>query len=113
MKPREGEQTSFSSNMEPSIRKLHVSCLPSPAQSHIGAMLKLAKLPHHRGFHIAFVNTEFNHRRLLRVKGGPVFFDSLPLDFLFVPIPDGIPSLDTDSTLDLKTMCDSVRYHNW
>jgi hypothetical protein len=28
-------------------------------------MLKLAKLLHARGFHVTFVNTEFNHRRLL------------------------------------------------
>ncbi|OWM90009.1 hypothetical protein CDL15_Pgr026922 [Punica granatum] len=97
--------------MDPSTRKLHALCLPSPAQSHIGAMLKLAKLLHHRGIHITFVNTEFNHSRLLRLaQGGSTYLDRLPPDFQFVVIPDGLPPSESDATQDLKTMCDSVRH---
>ncbi|XP_024032008.1 UDP-glycosyltransferase 85A3-like [Morus notabilis] len=40
--------------------KPHAVCLPYPAQGHITPMLKLAKLLHQRGFHITFVNTEYN-----------------------------------------------------
>lgn len=32
-------------------------------------MLKLAKILHHKGFHITFVNTEYNHRCLLKSRG--------------------------------------------
>ncbi|KAJ0010504.1 hypothetical protein Pint_32886 [Pistacia integerrima] len=32
-------------------------------------MLKLAKSLHHRGFNITFVNTEYNHKRLLKSRG--------------------------------------------
>ncbi|KAJ4969463.1 hypothetical protein NE237_016164 [Protea cynaroides] len=49
-------------------QKPHVVCIPLPAQGHVNSMMQLAKLLHSRGFHITFVNTEFNHRRLLRAK---------------------------------------------
>ena len=41
--------------------KPHAVLIPLPFQSRIKSMLKLAKLLHHRGFHITFVNTEYNH----------------------------------------------------
>ncbi|KAH7533584.1 hypothetical protein FEM48_Zijuj04G0146800 [Ziziphus jujuba var. spinosa] len=47
----------------------HILCIPTPAQSHIKAMLKLAKLLHSRGFHITFVNTAYNHKRFLKSLG--------------------------------------------
>ncbi|KAK4774821.1 hypothetical protein SAY86_009756 [Trapa natans] len=98
--------------MEVSKTELHVVCLPLPFQSHIGAMLKLAKLLHHRGCCITFVNTEYNHTRLLRVKdshGGP--FDNLPSDFRFMSIPDGIPLSDSDASVDMEAMCKAVVHH--
>ncbi|XP_040945587.1 linamarin synthase 2-like [Gossypium hirsutum] len=49
--------------------KSHAVCLPFPAQGHVNPMMQLAKLLHSRGFHITFVNTEFNHRRLIRSRG--------------------------------------------
>lgn len=49
------------------------------------ARLKLAKLLHHKGFHITFVSTEYKH--LLTVRG-PHSLDGLP-DFRFtLPPPD-------------------------
>ncbi|KAM5586410.1 hypothetical protein ABKV19_005362 [Rosa sericea] len=72
--------------------KPHAVCIPLPAQSHIKAMLKLTKILHHRGFHITFVNTEFNHKRFLKSRG-PNSLDGLP-DFYFEAIPDGIPESD-------------------
>jgi hypothetical protein len=53
----------------PSDSKPHVVCMPYPAQGHITPMLTVAKLLHSFGFHITFVNTEYNHRRLLRSLG--------------------------------------------
>ncbi|MFQ6657977.1 hypothetical protein Gotur_027443, partial [Gossypium turneri] len=48
------------------------------------------------GFHITFVNSEFNHRRLVRSRGKEVV-KGLP-DFWFEAIPDGLPPFDSDAT---------------
>ncbi|XP_058086826.1 7-deoxyloganetin glucosyltransferase-like [Magnolia sinica] len=88
-------------------RKPHVVCIPYPAQGHINPILQLAKLLHFRGFYITFVNTEFNHQRLVRSRGPDSVkgFD----DFRFETIPDGLPLLDQDRTQDLPTLCYSIR----
>ncbi|KAH0983861.1 hypothetical protein GBA52_011038 [Prunus armeniaca] len=87
--------------------KPHAVCLPLPAQSHIKAMLKLAKLLPHRGFHITFVNTEFNHMRFLKSLG-PYSLDGLP-DFRFETIPDGLPESDENATQEVTLLCESFR----
>nr|AWU66064.1 UGT85A57 [Rubus chingii var. suavissimus] len=89
--------------------KPHAVCIPAPAQSHIKAMLKLAKILHHRGFHITFVNTEFNHKRFLESRG-PNSLDGLP-DFHFEAIPDGFPESGEDPTQDITVLIESVRIH--
>ncbi|XVE86801.1 hypothetical protein DITRI_Ditri18aG0063400 [Diplodiscus trichospermus] len=87
--------------------KPHAVCVPFPAQGHVSPMMQLAKLLHSRGFHITFVNTEFNHRRLIRSKG-PDSVKGLP-DFRFETIPDGLPPSDRDATQDPPVICDSTR----
>jgi hypothetical protein len=86
--------------------KPHAVCVPVPAQSHITAMLKFSKILHHKGFHITFVNTEFNHQRFLQ-SGGPNSLDGLP-DFQFKSIPDSRPPSDSNVTQDLPSLADSV-----
>ncbi|CAI0413772.1 unnamed protein product [Linum tenue] len=88
----------------------HAVCIPFPAQGHINPMLKLAKILHHRGFHVTFVNTEFNHRRLLRSRGSAAF-DGLSDRFRFETIPDGLPPSDADATQEVPALCDSTRKH--
>ncbi|CAI9104057.1 OLC1v1002665C1 [Oldenlandia corymbosa var. corymbosa] len=87
-------------------QKPHAVCIPAPAQGHITPMLQLAKILHHRGFYITFVNTEYNHRRLLKSRG-PNSLDGLP-DFKFETIPDGLPPSDADSTQDIIAVCDAI-----
>ncbi|KAJ0027300.1 hypothetical protein Pint_36584 [Pistacia integerrima] len=87
--------------------KVHVVCIPSPFQSHIKAMLKLAKLLHHKGFDITFVNTEFNHSRLLKSRGANSL-DGYP-HFQFETIPDGLPYQPDDTTQDMSALCESIR----
>ncbi|WOH01658.1 hypothetical protein DCAR_0521043 [Daucus carota subsp. sativus] len=38
--------------MSEASNKPHALCIPYPSQGHINPMLKLAKLLHHKGFHI-------------------------------------------------------------
>jgi len=66
--------------------KPHAVLIPAPFQGHINPLLKLAKLLHLRGFHITFVNTEYNHKRLLKSRG-PNSLDGFT-DFSFETIPD-------------------------
>ncbi|XP_058191933.1 7-deoxyloganetin glucosyltransferase-like [Rhododendron vialii] len=86
--------------------KPHAVCIPYPAQGHINPMLNVAKLLHHKGFHITFVNTEYNHRRLLKSRG-PHSLDGLP-DFRYETIPDGLTPTDTDVTQDIPALCQST-----
>ena len=87
-------------------RKPHAVCVPYPSQGHVNPMMQLANLLHSRGFHITFVNTEFNHRRLIR-SIGPEFVKGLS-DFRFETIPDGLPSYDGDTTQNIPALCDST-----
>ncbi|KAL5779212.1 hypothetical protein ACOSQ2_009949 [Xanthoceras sorbifolium] len=50
-------------------------------------MLQFAKLLHCKGFHIIFVNTEFNHKRFLKSRSGLDSSEGFP-DFQFETIPD-------------------------
>ncbi|KAE8702700.1 7-deoxyloganetin glucosyltransferase [Hibiscus syriacus] len=85
----------------------HAVCLPFPVQGHINPMMQLAKLLHSRGFHINFVNTEFNHRRLIRSRGVEAV-KGLP-NFQFETIPDGLPPSDANATQPVPPLCDSTR----
>ncbi|XVF17283.1 hypothetical protein REPUB_Repub10bG0106400 [Reevesia pubescens] len=87
--------------------KSHAVCVPFPAQGHINPMMQLAKLLHSRGFHITFVNSEFNHRRLIRSRGEEAV-EGLP-DFRFEAIPDGLPPSDSDATQVVPALADSTR----
>ncbi|KAL0329907.1 UNVERIFIED_CONTAM: 7-deoxyloganetin glucosyltransferase [Sesamum radiatum] len=91
-------------------KKPHAVLVPFPSQGHLNPFLKLAKLLHHTGFHITYVNTEFNHTRLLNSKGSIVLED-LP-DFCFETIPDGLPPSDSDATQSVPALCESTRKHS-
>ncbi|KAK7373018.1 hypothetical protein VNO80_06412 [Phaseolus coccineus] len=88
-------------------KKPHAVCIPYPAQGHINPMFKLAKLLHFKGFHITFVNSEYNHKRLLKSRGTP-FLRALS-SFRFETIPDGLPDPDVDATQHIPSLCDSTR----
>lgn len=89
----------------------HSICIPSPFQSHIKTMLKPAKLLHYKGFHITFVNKEFNHKRLLKTRG----LNSLNglSDFRFESIPDGLPPSDDNATQDMLHFVKLPRSTYW
>ncbi|CDO97432.1 unnamed protein product [Coffea canephora] len=87
--------------------KPHALVIPYPAQGHIRPILKLAKILHSQGFYITFVNTEFNHRRLIRAHG-PDSVKGLD-DFQFKTIPDGLSPSDTNATQDIPSLCNSIQ----
>ncbi|KAE8771857.1 Cytokinin-O-glucosyltransferase 2 [Hordeum vulgare] len=94
-------------SMGPAAGKPHAVCLPYPAQGHITPMLNVAKLLHARGFDVTFVNTEYNHARLVRSRGAAAVA-GLP-GFRFATIPDGLPpSDDDDVTQDIPALCKST-----
>ncbi|GAU47728.1 hypothetical protein TSUD_285150 [Trifolium subterraneum] len=87
-------------------KKPHAVLTPYPLQGHINPVLKLAKLLHLRGFHITFVNTEYNHKRLLKSRGLKAL-DGLT-DFSFETIPDCLTQKEGDGD-DLKQNLYSLR----
>ena len=96
-------------NSRSETKKPHAVLVPYPTQGHVNPFLKIAKILHGRGFHITFVNTEFNHRRLLKSRG-PSAVNGLP-DFCFETIPDGLPPCNMDATQSIAALCDSTRKH--
>ncbi|AQK56475.1 7-deoxyloganetin glucosyltransferase [Zea mays] len=99
----QGKTSMMGSNARP-----HAVLIPYPAQGHVTPLLQLAKVLHSRGFFVTYVNSEYNHRRLLRSRGA----DSLAGldDFRFETIPDGLPpsGSDDDVTQDIPALCESL-----
>ncbi|KAK9080758.1 hypothetical protein SSX86_000516 [Deinandra increscens subsp. villosa] len=87
--------------------KPHVVCMPVPLQGHINPMLKLAKILHSKGFLITFINTEFNHQRLIQSRGAEAVL-GLP-SFRFETVPDGLPTPEnTNATQDIPSLAKSL-----
>nr|XP_043637056.1 UDP-glycosyltransferase 85C1-like [Erigeron canadensis] len=82
-------------------KKPHVIIIPFPAQSHIKCMLKLARVLHHKGLDITFINTKSNQKRLLK-HGGSHGLTGLP-GFQFKTVPDGLPDTCGDETEPTQT----------
>ncbi|GJN22330.1 hypothetical protein PR202_gb09885 [Eleusine coracana subsp. coracana] len=89
----------------------HAVVIPQPAQGHVTPMLHLAKALHARGFHVTYVNSEYNHRRLLRSRGPDTLAGAD--GFRFEAVPDGLPeSGNDDVTQDIAALCLSTTEHS-
>eukprot|EP01018_Ginkgo_biloba_P040850 Gb_19779 [translate_table: standard] len=68
----------------------HAVIVPFPEQGHINPMMQLAQKLSSHGFIITFINTHFNHSRIIKAN------KSLPQeDIRFMAIPDGLDEDDT------------------
>ncbi|XP_057788984.1 7-deoxyloganetic acid glucosyl transferase-like isoform X1 [Salvia miltiorrhiza] len=68
----------------------HVLIFPYPVQGHLNSMLNLAHLFCLSDFHVTFIISDFNHRRLLEHTTVPAAFARYP-GFQFRTLPDGLP----------------------
>ncbi|TVU26135.1 hypothetical protein EJB05_28671, partial [Eragrostis curvula] len=94
----------------PQPGKPRVLLIPYPAQGHVNPFLKLGKALHARSFHVTFVNTEYNHGRLLGARGAGAV-DAGADGFRVETIPDGLPPSDglVDATQDIWALCEATR----
>ncbi|KAL7262764.1 hypothetical protein ACSBR1_001012 [Camellia fascicularis] len=105
-----GVQSNSNSNGNGSIgdnNMPHAVCIAYPTQSHLKRMMKLAKLLHHKGFYITFVNTEFNQNLLIKARA-PDSLNSFS-NFQFKTILDSLPPSDPNATQDVTLLCTSIR----
>ncbi|XP_039113896.1 7-deoxyloganetin glucosyltransferase-like isoform X2 [Dioscorea cayenensis subsp. rotundata] len=84
----------------------HAVCVPSPAQSHVHSMLKLAKLLHVNSFHITFIHSESNYNTIIKTYG----VSSLKGldDFCFETVPDRLPP-DKSVHQDIESLVNSAQ----
>ncbi|KAI3995870.1 hypothetical protein MKX01_042463 [Papaver californicum] len=69
------------------MKKIHALVLPFPAQGHVIPLMKLSYHLSEHGFKITFVNTEYNHERV--VASLPKESNSKENNIHLVSIPDG------------------------
>ncbi|KAF0933079.1 hypothetical protein E2562_013822 [Oryza meyeriana var. granulata] len=97
--------------MSSEARQPHAVLIPQPAQGHVTPMMHLAKALHARGFCVTYVNSEYNHRRLVRSRGPGAVAGAA--GFRFEAVPDGLPeSGNDDVTQDIATLCVSTTKHS-
>ncbi|XP_037437961.1 7-deoxyloganetin glucosyltransferase-like [Triticum dicoccoides] len=72
----------------------HAVVVPHPSSGNINPALQLAKLLHHHGVYITFVNTKHNHRVMEATEGSAAV--RAHEGFRFEAIPDGLVEADRD-----------------
>ncbi|GFZ19246.1 UDP-Glycosyltransferase superfamily protein [Actinidia rufa] len=83
--------------------KPHVLAIPYPAQGHVIPLLELAQWLVKHGFKVTFVNTDFNHERVLNAFSGE---DDVGDQIHLVSIPDGLGSQEDRN--DLVKLTESI-----
>ncbi|WOL00708.1 hypothetical protein Cni_G09421 [Canna indica] len=86
----------------------HVLIFPFPLQGHINSMLKLAELLSLAGLHVTFLNTDHNHRLIVRHSAAYTRLASCPR-LRFRSIPDGFDDDGHRSVSRLLDLAESLR----
>lgn len=80
--------------------------IPFPAQGHVIPLMEISQCLAKLGFHVTFVNTEFDHRRVLNALTGTTDGHLLGGRIRLVSIPDGLePGEDRN---DLDRLCEGI-----
>ena len=77
-------------SVNPTNKKMgnpHIVVIPYPAQGHVIPFMELSQCLAKQGFKITFVNTEYNHKRVLKALGENNYLGS---EISLVSIPDGL-----------------------
>lgn len=69
----------------------HVLIFPLPALGHVNSMLKLAELLSVAGINVTFLNSEYNHSRLVRHTDVCSRYTQRFPGFQFKTVTDGLP----------------------
>ncbi|KAK9106220.1 hypothetical protein Scep_023064 [Stephania cephalantha] len=85
----------------------HVLIFPLPYQGHVNSMLKLAELLSIAGLRVTFLNSDYNHRRLLSHSDVLTRFSRFPA-FQFQTISDGLPLDNPRSAHQLLQLFNSL-----
>ena len=86
----------------------HVLIFPLPVQGHVNPMLKLAELLSLAGLRITFLNSDYNHHRLLRYTNILDRYTRYP-GFRFQTISDGLPLNRPWTGAGLRDMMDGIK----
>ncbi|KAH7846347.1 hypothetical protein Vadar_012776 [Vaccinium darrowii] len=81
----------------------HVLAIPYPAQGHVIPLLELAQRVAQHGFKVTFVNSEFNHRRVMNAL---LDEDNVGNHVNLVSIPDGLEPWEDRN--DLRKLTEST-----
>ncbi|XP_042471969.1 UDP-glycosyltransferase 83A1-like [Zingiber officinale] len=77
----------------------HVLALPFPAQGHVIPLMELCHCLVDHGFKVTFVNTEFNHKRVIAALSA----ESTVRQLALVSVPDGLGEEDDPHDLVRQT----------
>ncbi|KAK7295446.1 hypothetical protein RJT34_18355 [Clitoria ternatea] len=79
----------------------HILVLPFPAQGHVNPLMHLSKRLVQHGFKITFLNTDFNHKRVVSATNEHVNLEGPRMRL--ISIPDGLGPEDDRN--DLASLC--------
>uniref|UniRef100_A0A0C9QVF0 Glycosyltransferase n=1 Tax=Wollemia nobilis TaxID=56998 RepID=A0A0C9QVF0_9CONI len=72
----------------------HALLIPLPLQGHISPTMQLARKLVSDGFHVTFINTDFNHQRIIQANGNKKFTHDGRDKIRMISVPDGLPPED-------------------
>ncbi|KAM0958403.1 hypothetical protein EV1_023475 [Malus domestica] len=88
------------------MSNLHIIAVPYPAQGHVLPLMELSQCLVNHGFKVTFVNTEFNHKRIVNALAGKTHVgDGIRL----VSLPDGLePGEDRNDLSLLEELIEKI-----
>lgn len=84
-------------------KRPHILVLPYPAQGHVIPFMELSQWLLNLGFKITFVNTDFNHERVVNALSAK---DDIGGEIRLVSIPDGLE--DWEDRNDLAKITEAI-----